>query len=332
MEVEFRVCVIDRNLSFQRFKQLHFGPGETEAARLGRDLEAASVPVDDVVVADAALVLKAADAVEILGSGAPSFFRFARRAAEAAIVVRQESAQDLVGSIPIVGTGQTQLTGEAILKGAPETFDSAFGLGTLCSDVGDAELLQCAAELSRLAAAGELFFHRPVIVMAHEDAVTISVEAEGYAEAAQQAVEQAEIAAGIFGGEKFGDENFACGVVQESEQSKLRAAIFEPAVQTGVEQQHLAFASAGQAALAMSESATFTGRADSGRAQQTAKGFASEREAFFLDQFFAQVMVVETGVGSAGQLQDAVAHALRQATMAGSSAAGVCQSRLTALP
>ena len=148
--------------------------------------------------------------------------------------------------------------------------------------------------------AGELFFHRPVIVVAHEDAVAIAVETERDAEAAQQAAEQAEIAARIFGGEEFGDEDFACGVVEKAEQGKLRAAIFQPAVQAGVEQQHFAFASAGQAALAMRGSATFAGRADAGRAQQTAKGLAPEREAFLLDQFFAEVMVVEAGIGACG--------------------------------
>ena len=83
-----------------------------------------------------------------------------------------------------------------------------------------------------------------MIVVANEDAVAIAVETEGDAEAAQQAVEQAEIAACIFGGEEFGDEDFARGVVQEAQQGELRAAIFQPAVQAGVEQQHLAFASA----------------------------------------------------------------------------------------
>jgi hypothetical protein len=68
------------------------------------------------------------------------------------------------------------------------------------------------------------------------------------------------------------------------------------------------------------------------RPQQSAKGLAPEREAFLLDQFFAEVMVVKTGIGGAGQLQDAIPHAIRQTAMAGSSAAGVCQSRLPALP
>jgi hypothetical protein len=247
-------------------------------------------------------------------------------------VVRQESAQDLVGGDPIVGTGQTQFAGETILKSAPETFDTALGLRTLGSDVGDAELLQSAAELRGFAATGELFFHRPMIVVANEDAMTIAVETEGYAEAAQQAAEQAEIATRIFGEKEFGDGNFARGVVQETEQSKLRAATFQPAVQAAIQQEHLALARACQAALAMRGSTTLAGRADPCRAQQAAKGFAPERETFLLDQFFAEVMVVETGLGGAGQLQDAIPQALRQAAMTGPPATGVCQSRLTALP
>src|ERR1019366_30802 len=267
----------------------------------GRDLETASIPLHDIVVANAALMMKAADAIQLGGSRAISLFRIARQASEAAVVVEQEAAQDLVGGVEIVGTGQTQFTGEAILKGAPEAFDTALGLRTLGSDIGDAELIQSATELCGLAATGELFFHRPVVVVANEDAVAISVEAERYAEAAQQAVEQAEIAASIFGGEEFGDKDFTSGVVEETEQGKLRAAIFQPAVKAGVEQQHFAFPSTRQAALAMSRSASLAGRADPGRAQQTAEGFAPEREAFLLDQFFAEVMVVETGIGGAGQ-------------------------------
>jgi hypothetical protein len=321
-EAEFVICVIDRNLSFQRFIELDLGTSEAEALWLGRDLEASSVPLHDVVVANHALVMEAADVVEIFGSRPPNGFGFARRATEAPIVVRQEAAQDLVGGDEIVGSGQTQFTGETILESAPEAFDASFGLRTSGRDVGDAELFQSAAELRGLAATGELFFHRPVIVIANEDAVAIPVETERDAEAAEQAPEQAKITVRIFGREEFGDENFAGGVVQKAEQGKLWTAIFEPAMKAGVEQDHFAFASAGQAALAMSGSASLAGRADPGRAQQTAKGLAPDREAFLLDQFFAQVMVVEADIGGAGQMQDAIPHAIRQAARAGPSAAG----------
>src|SRR6266404_5675336 len=302
VEVEFGVCVIDRDLSFERFIKLYFCPSKAEALRLGRDLEAASIPLHDIVVADAALVMKAADAIQIFGSGTPSLFRIARCASEAAVVVGQEVVKDLVGGTQIRCTGQAEFAGEAVLKGAPEAFDAALGLGTLGSDVGDAQLLPSAAKLRGLAATGKLFFHRPVLVIADEDTVAVAIQAERYAEAAQQAVEQEKITARVFGGEEFGNQDFACGVVQECEQGKLRAAILQPVVQASVEQQHLALTSTRQTALAMGRSATLTGRANPGRAQQTTEGFATEREAFLLDQFFTEVMVVEAGIGSADQM------------------------------
>ena len=75
--------------------------------------------------------MKAADAVQIFGSGTPSLFLIARGATEATVVVGQEAAQDLVSGVQIGGTGQTEFAGEAILKGAPEAFDAALGLGAL---------------------------------------------------------------------------------------------------------------------------------------------------------------------------------------------------------
>ena len=66
-------------------------------------------------------------------------------------------------------------------------------------------------------------------------------------------------------------------------------------------------------------------------AQQAAEGFAAEREAFLLGELLAKVMVIEAGIAGAGQLQDAISHALRQATVAGPPAAGVSQSRCAAL-
>jgi hypothetical protein len=254
--VEFVFPVIDGHLSFDGFVELNFCSCETEALRLRRELEAASIPLHDVVVADRTLVMKAEDAVQILG----------------------------------------------------------------------------ATELRRFLAAGELFFHRPVIVVANEDAVTIAVEAERNAAAAQQAAEQAEIAASVFGGKEFGDGNFAGRVVEEAQQGQLRAALFQPAVQTAIHEQRLALARPAKPALAMGGSAAFARGADPGRTQQTAEGLAAERKAFDLTELFAKVMVVETGIGGASQLQDAIPHALGQAAVAGPPAADVRQSRLPSLP
>src|SRR5229473_1817092 len=61
-------------------------------------------------------------------------------------------------------------------------------------DEGDAQLLQCAAELRRLAFSSELFFHRPAVVIADEDAAVIPVKSQRHTVAAQQLAKQAEIA------------------------------------------------------------------------------------------------------------------------------------------
>src|SRR6202030_2588821 len=146
-EAESGISVIDRDLPFERFIELHFGPREAEALRLGRGLGAASGPLHHIVVADRVMGMKAADAVQIFGSGTPSLFLSARGATEATVVVGQEATQDLVSGVQIGGTGQAEFAGEAILKGAPEAFDAALGLGTVGSNVGDAQLFQSAAKL-----------------------------------------------------------------------------------------------------------------------------------------------------------------------------------------
>jgi hypothetical protein len=45
--VEFRIPAIDRHFSFESFVELNLCPGEVEALSLGRDLEAATVPLHD---------------------------------------------------------------------------------------------------------------------------------------------------------------------------------------------------------------------------------------------------------------------------------------------
>jgi hypothetical protein len=61
-EVEFVWPAVNRDVSVERFVELHVGSGEAEALRVGRDLETAALPLHDVVVADGALVQEAADA------------------------------------------------------------------------------------------------------------------------------------------------------------------------------------------------------------------------------------------------------------------------------
>ena len=173
--VEFGVGVIDRDFSFQRFVDLDFGSSEAEAFRLRRDVENTALPLHDIVVADVAFVHEAADAVQVLGGGTPSGLRFPWCTGETAVVIGQEAAQDSVGTRQIGSAGQTEFAGEAVLKSAPEAFDASLGLRRVRGDIGDPELFESTAELGGLAFAGELFFERPVIIIANEDTLAIAV-------------------------------------------------------------------------------------------------------------------------------------------------------------
>ena len=228
--IEPGIAIVERDTAIESLMDLDFGSGEAEAAGLGMNLQPAAVPLHNVIVADDAFMGEATDAFEILRSRAPGVGCVAGSASEAAVVVGDKTSQDAVGRVQIVGLGQAEFTGEAILKDAPKAFDAAFGLRALRGDEGDAELLERATELRGLALAGELFVERPVIVVAGEDAAAIAVEGDRDAVAAQEALEQAEIALGGFREEELRGENFARSVVLHTQCGELRAAPFQPVV------------------------------------------------------------------------------------------------------
>ena len=63
------VAIKERNVPVQSLVDVDFGSGKAEALFLLGDLEALALPLDDVVVADDALVNEAADAIQISGAG-----------------------------------------------------------------------------------------------------------------------------------------------------------------------------------------------------------------------------------------------------------------------
>ena len=63
------VAVEQRHATVESLIQLDGGSREAEAPVLRRDLQAAALPLHDVVIADHALMAEGADAREILGSG-----------------------------------------------------------------------------------------------------------------------------------------------------------------------------------------------------------------------------------------------------------------------
>ena len=328
---EASVAVVERDAAIESLIELDFGAREAEAPVLGRDLEAAALPLHDIVVADDAFMKERTDAVELVWSGTPGFGGVARGACEAAVIVGDEAAEHAVGGVQIAGLREAQFAAQAILKDTPEAFDAPFGLWRLCGNEGDAELRGGAAELGRLTLAREFFFQRPAGIVSDEDAAAVAVEGGGDPEAAEQALEQAEVARGGFCGEELGGENFSGGIVLQAESGEERATSFEPVVSTAVELQEFSFARRAQTTLTMSGSAAFAWRAEAFLTQQTAQGLASEGEAFELTEFFAEMVVVEANILGAGQAQDGLASALRQPAVAGPAAVGVCQRRLPGL-
>ena len=305
------VAVIERDAPVERLMDVDFGAGKAEALSLLGDLEALALPLHDVVVADHALMNEAADAVEIFGGWAPCGLHFTGTAGEAAVVVGDKDAQDGVGGIEIAGLRQAEFAGEAILKHAPEAFDAAFGLRAVGGDESDAELIEGAAELGGLPLAGEFFFDGPEVVVAHEDAAVIAIKSERSSVAAQQLAEQAEVAMCSFGRKELSGQDFSGGVVLQAESGEARAAAFEPIMRGAIQLHQLAFAGGTQTTLAMSGSAAFTRRADARLAQEATQGFAAEEEALDLAKFLAEVVIVEAGIGGAGQADGGLTYPLR---------------------
>jgi hypothetical protein len=97
---------------------------------------------------------------------------------EALVVIGAKLLQPGVGFSQGGGAGEAQFADQTVLKGAPGALDAAFGLGRVGRDLVDAELLQCASELSGRLFSDELFGHGPVRVVALEDGVAVAVEAE----------------------------------------------------------------------------------------------------------------------------------------------------------
>src|SRR5271154_3885050 len=112
------VAVVERDAAVQSLVDVDFGSGKAEALSLLGDLEALALPLDDVVVADHALMNEAADAVQVFRRGAPRGLCFAGTAGEAAVVVRHENAQHGVGGIEIAGLSQAGVAAQKILQHA----------------------------------------------------------------------------------------------------------------------------------------------------------------------------------------------------------------------
>src|SRR2546423_1468175 len=145
------IAIVERDATVESLVDLYFGTGEAKATRLLGDLEATALPLHDVVVADHTLMHQAADTVEVLRSGTPHGFLFARQPSEPAVVVSDELAQHGIGGVQVQGFGQTQFASETILQHSPQALDATFGLRAWGGEEGNAQLVPCATGLGGVA-------------------------------------------------------------------------------------------------------------------------------------------------------------------------------------
>jgi len=229
--------------------------------------------------------------------------------AEPPVEVSDEFRQVGLGRLDRPNVAQAQFADETILKGGPQSFDTAFGLGRARADIADGERVQDAAEMRRGLAPGELFLHGPVSVVADEEVQAIAIDGERQAVPGEDVAKEAGIAVNILGGAKLQGEDLRGGVIDGAEQNELGAARLEPREGTAVDLNQ------GAARGLRDAPASRLGRPP--RAlwwlpellPHASHRFARQREAVLLTQLFGQVTVIEADVERGHEPHHGCAHA-----------------------
>jgi hypothetical protein len=119
-------AVIDGEGAIQLRVDVDAGASIGAPARAGAQLEEAPVELHGVIVLDGALVLEAADAVEVGRRGPPCQSGMRGSLGEARIVAREKPIEDTLGLHQRTSVGQAQLDHEAILERAEESLNATF--------------------------------------------------------------------------------------------------------------------------------------------------------------------------------------------------------------
>src|SRR5579864_1134378 len=246
---------------------------------------------NDVVGADHALVAEAeaAGEIEARREGAEVALGLAGGDGEALVVIGAEAGEDVVGGVEIAGLGEAEFADQAVLAGAPGALDAAFGLGRVGGDLLDAEFFQGSSQMGGALFAGELFGQGPVGIVTLEDAVAVTVEAEGHAVSGDHGVQSAEIAERIFSFQlEMSGEDLAGSVILKADEGELGAAAFEPVMAAGVGEHHHTEAGTAQAAGAIAARAALLRGSQLGVTQDAAYALATDHEVHLAAKFLAE--------------------------------------------
>ncbi len=118
---------------------------------------------------------------------------------------------------------------------------------------------------------------------------------------------------GLFLGAKDAAEDFAGGIIDGRMEDQARAAVLEPGMMTAVHLDEETGLRHALAPAAMAGWATGPGAADASGAEEPTDGGAGQVDGFPLLEQVSELVIVDAGIGRAGQREDPLAEALGNA-------------------
>ncbi len=285
--------VQDDEAAIEELTQLDATAGVGAMVRAGGQLDPAGPEVDGVVAGHLARVAAAEDEGELARGGPPSRRRVARGAREAGVQVREERGQKGIGSLGGGDVAEAQFAAQAILQGAPEAFDAAFGFGRASLEVADAEVVQDAAEVGGVLSAPQLFGEAPVRVITDEEVDAIAVDGEGPPILGEHLLEDGGIAVQVLGGAEVQGEDRTGGIIDGAVQGHGGAPGLKPGKGAGVDLDQLPHPGLGRPAVSVLPRPAAVLRRQAQGAAPPADQFAADAQALHLAQLLGSVAVIE---------------------------------------
>jgi len=308
-------AVIDRERAIKVGVDVDTRSGVAAPIGAGAELKEAPVELHGVITLDGALVLEAADTIEVAqGRGRPPGGLGVRGGlSESGIVAWEKPSKHALGLRERARVAETELDDQAILKGAKEPLDPSLRLRGLRADPADAELLERAPDLGGLGPALKLLGHgQRGARIAVEDPMAVGVRRTGETKAADEVAEKQEVAVGILLQAEDPAEDPARGVIDGCVEYETRAAIFEPGVMAAVHLDEESGLGHAFTAAAMARWAAGAGAADPGRAEEPLHRPTRQTQALALGKQLGEVVIIHARIAGAGQGEDAGADGLRE--------------------
>jgi hypothetical protein len=174
-------------------------------------------------------------------------------------------------------------------------------------DPGDAQLTKGAADLGeRSGLSSELFVdsERPVVRFIGDDAVPITVEGDGDAASPDRFSEHDEVAMGLFLEPEDRRGDLAGRIVDSAVEDEAGAPAFQPVMLAAIPVEEQAGRRQALAPPPEATPVTGPGTREAGSQEDAADCGARENDPVDFGEFLSEVLVVEAGIGGAGQPGD----------------------------